>query len=176
VLGVALILPAHPHPHVYPRITHHRLEDRDAAGSTCEPPSRRSPTCLETSGCCWRCSCLSSCGCSHAHHLAPTPECRQAGGRLLYWHECAEHLLPACARLRRRPTGARKAGGQDTQGGGAMQHAGLARSALCCSVGCQQLCRTGDARRELWPRNCRRACLTTTTQPCTVLGCSLSDP
>ena len=68
--------------------------------------------------------------------------------------------LACMARLRRRPTGARKAGGQATQGGGAMQHAGLACSALCCSVGCQQLCRTGDACRELWPRNCRRVCLT----------------
>ena len=69
------------------------------------------------------------------------------------------------ARLRRRPTGARKAGGQATQGGGAMQHAGLAPSALCCSVGCQQLCCTRTARRT-WPplgfaRRRRRSCTNT---------------
>ena len=80
----------------------------------------------------------------------PAPECIQAGGKALYWNECAEHLLPACARLRRRPTGARKAGGQATQGGGAMQHAGLTPSTLCCSIGCQQLCCTGVARREVF--------------------------
>ena len=169
-------MPAPPPPPRLPAHPHHSLEDRAAA----IPPASRHRVGRPRA---WRR--VAAAGDAPAFRAAaaptriisrPAPECRQAGGRLLYWHECAEHLLPACARLRRRPTGARKAGGQDTQGGGAMQHAGLARSALCCSVGCQQLCRTGDARRELWPRNCRRACLTTTTQPCTVLGCSLSDP
>ena len=106
----------------------------------------------------------------------PAPECIQAGGKALYWNECAEHLLPAWRGCADGQQGPGRRGGQATQGGGAMQHAGLTPSTLCCSIGCQQLCCTGDARRELWPRNCRRACLTSMTQPCTVLGSSLSDP
>ena len=35
-----------------------------------------------------------------------------------------------------------------------------AAAAVAGGNGCQQLCCTGDARREVWPRNCRRACLT----------------
>ena len=169
-------MPAPPPPPRLPAHPHHSLEDRDAAIL----PARRHRVGRPRA---WKR--VAAAGAAPAFRAAaapariisrPAPECIQAGGKALYWNECAEHLLPACARLRRRPTRARKAEGQATQGGGAMQHAGLTPSALCCSVGCQQLCCTDDARRELWPRNCRRACLTSMTQPCTVLGSSLSDP
>ena len=165
-------MPASPSPQHL--LAHHSLESR-CRSPTCEPPSRRSPTCLEASGYCRRL--LQPLGMrllQRASSRAPHLNAYRRGGS-----HCigvtVQSTSSAYARLPRRLTGARKAGGQVTQGGGAMQHAGHARSRLCCSAGCQQLCCTGVARREVWPRYCRRECPATMTQPCTVLGFSLSE-
>ena len=170
-------MPAPPPPPRLPAHPHHSLEDRDAA---ILPASRHRVGRPRA----WKR--VAAAGAAPAFRAAaapariiprPAPECIQTGGRALYWHECAQST--SCLHVR---------GCADGQQGPGRRRGRPRRAGAQCStlaelaprpadlLAASSSAATSDARREVWPRNCRRACLTSMTQPCTVLGCSLSDP
>ena len=139
---------------------------------TCEPPSRRSPTCQEASG-----YCLLLLPPFDVRlvlpraHLLPRAclqivrSCRAALARLLRAPLASMRALP------RRPAGVWEAAGQTTQCGRATQHAAHARSLLCCSSACQSSAALASARTQGWPPYFRRACRAIITQQVRKLRC-----